>query len=650
MSATDDDTRPEFASETVKTFLPETRTEHDPHALVGLVISERYKIQKLLGMGAVGAVYLAEHAHMRKLMAIKVLHPEMSRLPEVVARFEREAMAAAHVDHPHVVSATDFGKLPDGSFFLALEFIEGKSLREAIDEGPLPPERALRIAAQITQALSRAHALGIVHRDLKPENVMLVERDGDPDFVKVLDFGIAKVPIGELKEGIPRDPAGSVLTKAGMIYGTPEYMSPEQALGQDVDSRADLYALGIMLFEMLTGTRPFKSESAVRLLGMHVTSPVPSMASVAPTIAVPAEIEAVVRTLLAKDASDRPADAKATIELFASCMSPNEAANLLATTGVAAAVGATPGAPVSASALETAKLPARGNRASLDLFLAYAKSNPTNVALVAASLFAIVLAGSLTVAAVKKEKTGEQRVDQMVAALVDAGITPPPLPPPSDEASREARIEEGIALVKRGDYGSGIAKLEPLATSGAHGEVFSTLAIAYEATGRPKDALKNAALALKAGGGAEKDARFRNVVREGALAKETSNESFLLLENSMGTEGWNEIYELAFGSGVQSAAAAQRAKKSLKRPDAKEKMGPALAITVDVRNAGATCEVRKLLERAAAEGDARTVTLLKPLMARKPGGFLGRSDALACLHDGALQKTIAAIEERTKAK
>src|SRR6202012_136866 len=157
-----------------------------------------YRLERLIGEGGMGAVYQAEHTHMRKRMAVKVLHAEMSRLPEVVARFEREAMAAAHIEHPNVAAATDFGKLEDGSFFLVLEYVEGRSLREAIAEGRLELGRALSIARQMASALGRAHSIGIVHRDLKPENIMLVARDGEADFVKVLDFGIAKVPVGEL--------------------------------------------------------------------------------------------------------------------------------------------------------------------------------------------------------------------------------------------------------------------------------------------------------------------------------------------------------------------------------------------------------------------------------------------------------------------
>src|SRR3984885_11872995 len=160
-----------------------------PESLVGHILSGRYFIERLIGEGGMGAVYQAEHTHMHKRLAVKVLHQEMSRLPEVVARFEREAMAAAHIDHPNVAAATDFGMLEDGSFFLALEYVEGSSLRDIVAQGRLELGRALHITSQMAQALLRAHALGIVHRDLKPENVMLVEREGDPDFVKVLDFG-----------------------------------------------------------------------------------------------------------------------------------------------------------------------------------------------------------------------------------------------------------------------------------------------------------------------------------------------------------------------------------------------------------------------------------------------------------------------------
>jgi len=282
--------------------------------LVGKVLSERYRIESVLGEGGMGAVYLAEHVLMRKRLAVKVLHPEMTRMPEMVARFEREAMAAAHIEHPNVAAATDFGKLEDGSFFLVLEYVEGTSLRDLIAQGPLATERALHIAYQMTSGLARAHALGIVHRDLKPENVMLVEREGDPNFVKVLDFGIAKVPVGELAPEKPGADGAPVLTQLGMVYGTPEYMAPEQALGQAVDARADIYAVGVILFEMLSGVRPFEAESKVALLGMKVTSDPPALAAKNPNARVPDSVETLLKRMLDKEAANRFQDAREILE------------------------------------------------------------------------------------------------------------------------------------------------------------------------------------------------------------------------------------------------------------------------------------------------------------------------------------------------
>jgi serine/threonine protein kinase len=269
-------------------------------SLVSTTLAGRYRIDALLGEGGMGRVYAGEHVLMRKRVAVKVLHRELTSVPEVVARFEREAMAAANIDHSNVAAATDFGKLEDGSVYLVLEYVEGESLRDVIAQGPLAIERAIRIARQIASALGAAHALDIVHRDLKPENVMLVTRAGDNDFVKVLDFGIAKVPMGE-----PKLAEGKPITRAGMIFGTPEYMAPEQALGQQVDGRADLYSLGVILFEMLAGRRPFSSATGVGILGQQLSKQPPSIAERSAGVVVPPAVEQVVHKLLARDLDDR---------------------------------------------------------------------------------------------------------------------------------------------------------------------------------------------------------------------------------------------------------------------------------------------------------------------------------------------------------
>jgi serine/threonine-protein kinase len=233
--------------------------EVEPRLPAGTMVSDRYRISRVLGEGGMGVVYAAEHVLMRKEVAVKVLHAEMCTMDEVVARFEREAIAAAHIDHPNVAGATDFGRLEDGSCYLVLELLKGTSLRDEIARGAIPPSRALRILRGIASGVSAAHVKGIVHRDLKPENVMIVDRDGDADFVKVLDFGIAKVDpttLAAMSQG-----GGKVLTRVGAVFGTPEYMAPEQAVGDTVDARADLYSIGVIFLEMVTGRCPFRGNA-----------------------------------------------------------------------------------------------------------------------------------------------------------------------------------------------------------------------------------------------------------------------------------------------------------------------------------------------------------------------------------------------------
>ncbi|MGZ3453469.1 MAG: serine/threonine-protein kinase [Polyangiales bacterium] len=272
----------------------------------GKLVAGRYKLETLIGAGAVGEVWLAEHIHMRKRYALKLVDQRYAT-PEIVARFEREAQAAANVSHQGIAHATDFGRDDDGSFFLVLEYIQGHSLRAALKEGALSIPRSLDIAKQILAALGAAHKKNVIHRDLKPENLMLAEtrESGGRDVIKILDFGIAKV-----------DRPGEQLTRAGTVYGTPAYMSPEQALGQDVDARADLWAVGAILFELLTGSPPFPGEG-LEVLAHVVNSPVPppsqKVAGVTP------EIDALVLGLLEKEREKRPANVAAALALMKQC-------------------------------------------------------------------------------------------------------------------------------------------------------------------------------------------------------------------------------------------------------------------------------------------------------------------------------------------
>jgi serine/threonine-protein kinase len=271
---------------------PEDRAPDATDPYIGTTFDHRYKIQKLLGEGGMGFVYLARHKVIDKKVAVKVLRADLAKDREILDRFLQEAKAASSIGNPHIVDISDFGDLPDGSTYFVMEFLEGQSLSQLIDSGVrLAVERICHIALQIADGLSAAHGLGIVHRDLKPDNVFVVQRGSDADFAKVLDFGIAKVSSS----------AGTnKLTKAGAVFGTPHYMSPEQAAGAPVDHRTDIYALGVMLYEMVSGQLPFNADNFMGILTQHMyKAPVPIRALV-PGPECPPSLEAVILKCLSK--------------------------------------------------------------------------------------------------------------------------------------------------------------------------------------------------------------------------------------------------------------------------------------------------------------------------------------------------------------
>ncbi len=274
--------------------------------LTGKTVSGRYEIEAKIGEGAMGSVYRAKHTFINKPVALKVLHPRFSADPEIVERFQREAQAAAHIEHPNICLATDFGRLDDSAFFLVMEWLDGESLEELLErEGRLDPDRAVKLAVQIAEALEKAHELGIVHRDLKPANIMVVDKNGR-EFVKVTDFGIAQVRLGD----------SAKITQAGAAYGTPTYMSPEQASGREVDGRSDLYALGVILYEMLTDKVPFDADSIPLIMAKHVTDPPPPMAEMAPDAPIPRWLDHVVMKCMEKAPEARPQTAAELVKLL----------------------------------------------------------------------------------------------------------------------------------------------------------------------------------------------------------------------------------------------------------------------------------------------------------------------------------------------
>jgi serine/threonine-protein kinase len=291
-------------------------------ALVGKLVATRYRVVKQLGEGGMGEVFLAQHEALEKPVALKVLKHEYTEREDVVARFQQEAKSASRIKHPNVVDVFDFGQLDDGRFFLALEYLEGHDLGVEMDKGRLSPSRSIDIVLHVCAALGAAHVADVVHRDMKPENVFLC-RHGKTETVKIVDFGIAK--LRAIGEGLEGGPKARRLTRAGAIFGTPEYMAPEQVEGTDVDARADVYAVGVMLYELLTGRVPFSGTSPVHTLTLVVRDPVPKFHDVDPTHDVSAMLEAVVMQALEKSPGARFASMD---ELAAALRSTPEAMEL----------------------------------------------------------------------------------------------------------------------------------------------------------------------------------------------------------------------------------------------------------------------------------------------------------------------------------
>jgi serine/threonine protein kinase len=273
---------------------------------IGDLIDGRYRLTGFLGSGGMGRVYRAEHVTIRRPVAIKLLHEHFAENESLGARFEREAFASGRLQHPNCVTVSDFGRLDDGTLYLVMELLDGRLLSDLLEEvGQLDMARALHITRHILAALSHAHAVSVIHRDVKPENVILVQEGDDPEFAKLLDFGIAKlVDARETPDGNAEN-----LTSTGIAIGTPTYIAPEQALGGTVDARTDLYSVTVLLFELVTGRPPFKGADTAAVLRAHIAENPPRLVDVAPTLRPPASLEKMIKVGLAKQPDERYASA-----------------------------------------------------------------------------------------------------------------------------------------------------------------------------------------------------------------------------------------------------------------------------------------------------------------------------------------------------
>jgi eukaryotic-like serine/threonine-protein kinase len=264
------------------------------------ILDGSFQILQKVGSGGMGAVYKALEREMNRMVGIKILHPKLANRKDLVSRFGREARAMSQLTHPNTVKVFRYGELEDGSLYIIMEFLEGKNLNQTVRaDGPFSMERALPILIQVCGALDEAHRAGIIHRDLKPENIFLVQSGGVSDFPKVLDFGLAKVGERQMR------PGSVILTQEGMVFGTPEFMSPEQAQGKPLTAGSDLYSLAVILYEVMTGKLPFDAKGAMDYIHLHATGkPVPINQRV-PGRVFPRLLEQVVDRALAKRPEDR---------------------------------------------------------------------------------------------------------------------------------------------------------------------------------------------------------------------------------------------------------------------------------------------------------------------------------------------------------
>jgi serine/threonine protein kinase len=266
--------------------------------LLGTTLAGNYEIQEVIGTGGMGVVYKARHALMDRIVAIKMLQAQLISDSMSVKRFQQESQSASRINHPHVITVYDFGISPSGQPFIVMDYLQGISLADIIkQDGQIGVERSIKILSQACDALDHAHKMGVIHRDVKPTNFVLINYDDEKDFVKVVDFGVAKL--------MNETPDGQRLTQAGEVCGSPVYMSPEQCTGGELDQRSDIYSMGIVIYETLTGKLPILGKTMVDTMSKHISEMPPTFTQARPDLYIPERLEQVVFKALAKDPNDR---------------------------------------------------------------------------------------------------------------------------------------------------------------------------------------------------------------------------------------------------------------------------------------------------------------------------------------------------------
>lgn len=615
-------------SESSEDLRSPTSTPFSQDGLLGQLVADRYRILELLGTGGMGAVYRAEHVHMRKSVAFKVLHRELTHLSDVVTRFEREAIAAARITHPNVASATDFGRLSDGACYLVLEYVQGKSLRHGIvQSAPFASERALTISRQIALALGAAHEAGIVHRDLKPENVMLVESSSEPELVKVLDFGIAKIHM-------PEQEAQPALTRMGTIFGTPEYMSPEQALGQNADARTDLYSLGIIMYEMLTGRTPFADKELVAVLTRQMTDlPPPLPSDIDPSVV------ALVSSLLAKRPSERPQTAQEVVTRIESLLSRG--------TGLSNATSQIDFAPASRPSLggdarviatglgltESSQTAPELHKQSLPPWLRNSlrvghHSFPVVLVLLF-SLGACVVALLIVsiVSLVRPYTTATRAAVPSGATSAHRALAPVARPIAPDPLIKRARLGDSVAL----------QELERRSVAALDAEHCSAIARGRARTRNWAGMLEAYGWALDKEPALSSDGELISDVHNATLDASVSAAALRFAAERLKAKGADIVYDAlaAAASGRSTQVDSKVAKKLLEDPGLRRTASKALTIALELMDARGCADYRRILPKIASDGDERCLRTLRRLTYDRGCGLFGLADCYGCLRGNA---------------
>jgi eukaryotic-like serine/threonine-protein kinase len=569
-------------------------SERDP--LLGTMIGERYRLEAVLGTGGMGTVYLAEHVLMEKKVALKVLHPTLAVVGSVMERFQHEAVALCRINHPNVVDATDFGKLPNGAYYLALQYVEGADLAHILArDGAFGAARAAAIALQIARALAAAHAEGVIHRDLKPHNIMLTRNAQGEELAKVLDFGLAK-----LRSKTGDEPS----INTGSVFGTPHYISPEQLSGARVDGRSDLYSLGVILYEMCSGLRPFDGKDIRDVLRRQVTeapAPLPET--------IPLGLRQLVIQLTQKDPAGRPDSAD-----------------------------------VVAATLEQLLAPPR------ETLLPAWLMHPLHLGRVEVPTWIVVLPGIVFVGIfvlglVWSGTSTPSPVAGTVTTATSVQASPPAFKPPPEPDAK-------LQLMSRAEFGDAKAmdallKIPPTERSA---EEWLVLGEGYMQSRQLQQALELYRNAIAHVPTLAENERISESVRTAAKDGAFATAAVGLAAESMGERGVNILFSVWADTARRSPASAL-AQRYLDEDKVIKKASPAVRLALALREQHTCDDTRKLLQDAAQFGDTRSLRPMAKLRALKGCGSDRSQDCYPCLRkDTLLEDAIAAAAKRIAPK